>query len=304
MPSVAALAVSFRPHAVARIPSPFHSCFRRTMPPADTAPVSFLRCLCGCSYLGLLHSSFLRNIPPADTAPVSFLRCLHGCSYLGLLHSSFLRTIPPAHTAPVSFPRCAAARIVARSTTASFARRRLSQTCPFRFVRALFVASQARSIHISFAPWLLPKPRLFHFLLRAPTCRPAHSTTASFARLRPSQLCPFSSFFAPCLALLAHPSRDVFVRCFQRCRYGSSAFARAPAKIHQPAPASTANASNICSPHRTVPIPGREGAQLRCAALASQDQWRGDVFLLGIFFVGTNLDIVGGRRGVVVVGRE
>ena len=224
MPSVAALAVSFRPHAVARIPSPFHSCFRRTMPPADTAPVSFLRCLCGCSYLGLLHSSFLRNIPPAHTAPVSFLRCLHGCSYLGLLHSSFLRTIPPAHTAPVSFPRCAAARIVARSTTASFARRRLSQTCPFRFVRALFVASQARSIHISFAPWLLPKPRLFHFLLRAPTCRPPHSTTASFARLRPSQLCPFSSFFAPCLALLAHPSRDVFVRCFQRCRYGSSAY--------------------------------------------------------------------------------
>ena len=175
----------------------------------------------------------------------------------------------------------------------------------FVLLRALFVvASQARSIHISFAPWLLPKPRLFHFLLRAPTCRPAHSTTASFARLRPSQLCPFSSFFAPCLALLAHPSRDVFVRCFQRCRYGSSAFARAPAKIHQPAPASTANASNICSPHRTVPIPGREGARLRCAALASQDQWRGDVFLLGIFFVGTNLDIVGGRRGVVVVGRE
>ena len=182
MPSVAALAVSFRPHAVARIPSPFHSYFLRTITTSETAPVSFLLC--------------------------------------------------------------------------------------------------------------------------AAAFRPAHSTTASFARLRPSQLCPLSSFFAPCLALLAHPSRDVFVRCFQRCPYGSSALGRAPAKIHQPAPASTANASNICSPHRTVPIPGREGARLHCAALASQDQWRGDVFLLGIFFVGTNLDIVGGRRGVVVVGRE
>ena len=181
MPSVAALAVSFRFHAVARIPSPFHSYFLRTMATSETAPVSF---------------PSLRR----DLSPSAFDYC-------------FLR--PTAPVATVRF-----------------------------------------------------------------------------------------SFFSPCLALLAHTSRDVFVRCFQRCPYGSSAFGRAPAKIHQPAPASTANASNICSPHRTVPIPGREGARLRCAALASQDQWRGDVFLLGIFFVGTNLDIVGGRRGVVVVGWE
>ncbi len=165
MPSVAALAVSFRPHAVARIPSPFHSYFLRTMATSETAPVSFLLC--------------------------------------------------------------------------------------------------------------------------AATCRPAHSTTASFARLRPSQLCPFSSFFAPCLALLAHTSRDVFVRCFQRCRYGSSAYSAehlrkfiSPRLLRPP--------THPTSARPTVPYPFPEGRALDCTAR----RWRvkisgaGTFSCLGYFLLG------------------
>ena len=166
------------------------------------------------------------------------------------------------------------------------ARRLLSQPLRFRFALTPLLASQARSIHISFAPWLLPKPRLFHFLLRAPTCRPAHSTTASFARLRPSQLCPFSSFFAPCLALLAHPSRDVFVRCFQRCRYGSSAYSEHLRKFISPRLLRPPTHPTSARP--TVPYPFPEGRALDCAAR----RWRvkisgaGTFSCLGYFLLG------------------
>ena len=160
---VAALAVSFRPHAVARIPSPFHSCFRRTMPPADTAPVSFLRCLCSCSYLGLLplifpshHTSrpyrarfvpsllarslvsrapplvFPSHHPSCPYRPcfVPTLRC---GSYRGAFYYCLLRSTPPVANVPVSFCPCAVRRIPSPFHSYFLRTMATSETAPVSF---------------------------------------------------------------------------------------------------------------------------------------------------------------------------